>query len=89
MYKALTDGDKIDQMLEEFAKMYKVKVPINRINQSKYMFGLKLINAQIINGKLMVRVGGGFMSMEEFVEKYSNKEILQIRVKMAKEKKKL
>lgn len=29
------------------------------------------------------------MTMEEFVEKYSNKEILNIRVKMAKEKKKL
>jgi len=37
----------------------------------------------------MVRVGGGYMSIEEFVEKYTHKEILNIKVKMAKEKKKL
>jgi hypothetical protein len=37
----------------------------------------------------MVRVGGGYMTIEEFVEKNTNKEILNIKVKMAKERKKL
>jgi hypothetical protein len=37
----------------------------------------------------MVRVGGGFMSIEEFVNKHSSKEIFKLRGQMAKEKKKL
>ena len=64
-------------------------MPIQRIDKSKYLFGAKLISAQIINGILMVRVGGGFMNIEEFVEIHSDKEIMKLRVKMAKEKKKL
>ena len=49
----------------------KVNVPINRIDPSKYLFGTKVISAQIINGVLMIRVGGGFMGIEEFVDKHS------------------
>ena len=37
----------------------------------------------------MVRVGGGFMTMEEFIDKHSEKEIFSLKLKMAKEKKKL
>ena len=44
--------------------------PIKRIEEGKYLFGTKKIYAKIINGKLMVRVGGGYMSIEEFVEKH-------------------
>jgi Growth-Arrest-Specific Protein 2 Domain len=88
-YVALNEEDRVDKLLEEFVRTHKVKVPINRIGVNKYLFGMRLINAIIINGVLMVRVGGGFMSMTDFVEKHSPKEILQIKVKMAKEKKKL
>ena len=87
-YKAV-DDDMIDKMLENFVKEHRVKVPINRIDQSKYLFGTKLINAQIINGVLMVRVGGGFMNMEEFVDKHSEKEIYKLKTQMAREKIKL
>jgi hypothetical protein len=76
-------------MLEKFIETHKVQVPINRVGPSKYLFGTKIISAQIINGVLMVRVGGGFMSIEEFVEKHQNKEILQLKLKMTKERKKL
>ncbi len=76
-------------MLEDFVKKHSVNVPINRIDQSKYLFGTKVISAQIINGVLMVRVGGGFMNIEEFVDKHSNKEILALKLKMTKERKKL
>ncbi len=76
-------------MLEDFVKKNSVKVPINRIDQSKYLFGTKVISAQIINGVLMVRVGGGFMNIEEFVDKHSTKEILALKLKMTKERKKL
>jgi hypothetical protein len=37
----------------------------------------------------MVRVGGGFMTIEEFVDKHSAKEILALKLKMVKDRKKL
>lgn len=64
-------------------------VPINRIDPSKYLFGTKVISAHIINGVLMFRVGGGFMDIDEFVHKHSQKEILLLKLKMTKERKKL
>ena len=79
----------MDKMLEDFVTKNSVKVPINRIDQSKYLFGTKVISAQIINGVLMVRVGGGFMSIEEFVNKHMNKEIISLKLRMTKERKKL
>ena len=87
-YKSV-DDDIVDKMLEDFVLTHKVKVPINRIDPSKYLFGTKVISAQIINGVLMVRVGGGFMNIEEFIEKHTGKEILNLRLKMTKERKKL
>ena len=87
-YKSV-DDDVVDKMLEDFIQKNSVKVPINRIDPSKYLFGTKVISAQIINGVLMVRVGGGFMNIEEFVEKHSTKEILSLKLKMNKERKKL
>jgi hypothetical protein len=37
----------------------------------------------------MVRVGGGFMTIEEFIDKHSTKEIMNLKLRMVKEKKTL
>jgi len=34
------------------------------------MFGSKKIYAKIMNGKLVIRVGGGYMSIDEFMKHY-------------------
>ena len=39
------------------------------------MFGTKKIYCKIINGKLVVRVGGGYMGMEEFISVYGQQEV--------------
>ena len=39
------DDDVVDKMLEKFVSSHKVKVPINRIDPSKYLFGTKIISA--------------------------------------------
>jgi hypothetical protein len=41
---------------------------VKRLGPGKYLFGTKNIMAQIINGKLVIRVGGGYMSADEFIE---------------------
>lgn len=38
---------------------------------NSYLFGTKKIQAKVNNGKLLVRVGGGYMSIDEFYELYA------------------
>ena len=56
-------GDPIDEL---FAKS--LNLPVKRLGPGKYMFGSKQILAKIINGKLVIRVGGGYMSADEFID---------------------
>lgn len=43
------------------------------------MFGTKKIYAKIINNKLVVRVGGGFMGIDEFINTYGESELLKLK----------
>lgn len=71
-------GDAIDNM---FAKAINQSaysgLHIVRIKQGQYMFGTKKIMAKIINGKLVIRVGGGYMCVEEFIEQYGRMELMK------------
>lgn len=69
-YTSVAKNDQVDLMVEKFVTTNDVKVPIHRVEEKKYLFGTKLISAKIINGKLMVRVGGGYMTIEQFVGKH-------------------
>ena len=48
---------------------------VQRIEQGRYIFGTKKISAKIQNGKLIIRVGGGYMSVDEFVSQYGSIEL--------------
>eukprot|EP00456_Euglypha_rotunda_P033172 TRINITY_DN25736_c0_g1_i1.p1 TRINITY_DN25736_c0_g1~~TRINITY_DN25736_c0_g1_i1.p1 ORF type:complete len:120 (-),score=27.94 TRINITY_DN25736_c0_g1_i1:12-371(-) len=39
-----------------------------------YTFGMRTINVVVLDGSLMVRVGGGFVTMDTFVDKYGRAE---------------
>ena len=39
------------------------------------MFGTRKIFAKIINGKLVIRVGGGYMGIDEFMKHYGQQEL--------------
>jgi hypothetical protein len=55
-----------------------LNIPVKRLEGGKYIFGTRQIMARIINGKLVIRVGGGFMSAEEFIEQYGKIEMLKL-----------
>lgn len=42
------------------------------------MFGTKRISVKIVNDKLLIRVGGGYMSVDEFIEQYGKMEMLKL-----------
>ena len=54
-------GDEADQLLADFLKnRLDGTLEVKRIGPGKYMFGSKKISAKVMNGKLLVRVGGGY-----------------------------
>lgn len=64
----------VDKMLAEALAKLNCTLTISRIGGGYYMFGTKKIYCKIINGKLVVRVGGGFMGIEEFISVYGKQE---------------
>jgi hypothetical protein len=68
-YKA-AKGDAVDEMLANWINLHGCLIKITRIGNGFYMFGSKKIYAKIMNGKLVIRVGGGYMSIDEFMKHY-------------------
>jgi hypothetical protein len=50
-------------------------VPIKKLGNGYYIFGTRKIYAKILNGKLVIRVGGGYMVIEEFISTYAEQEL--------------
>lgn len=71
-------GDDVDEMLANVINIKNCDIPISRMGDGHYMFGSKKIFTRIMNGKLVVRVGGGFMSMDEFIATYAESERLKL-----------
>jgi len=65
-YKAMK-GDVVDVLIADYINNNDCPVPLQRLGNGYYMFGSKKIFAKIINGKLVIRVGGGYMGIDEFI----------------------
>jgi len=77
--------DDIDRMMLDYVKKWNCHVPITRIGGGYYLFGTRKIYAKILNGKLVIRVGGGYMIITEFLDQYSEVEMNKIERLMQKE----
>mmetsp|Transcript_42625 Transcript_42625/g.40907 ORF Transcript_42625/g.40907 Transcript_42625/m.40907 type:complete len:219 (+) Transcript_42625:2167-2823(+) len=77
LYRALK-GDQVDELLAKYINLTQCPVPIKRLGNGYYLFGSKKIFAKIMNGKLVIRVGGGFMVIEEFIATYAEQEMRKI-----------
>ena len=73
-YKAAR-GDAVDEMLANWINKHGCMITITRIGKGFYMFGTKKIYAKIMNGRLVIRVGGGYMSIDEFMKHYGVQEM--------------
>jgi len=78
LYKAVKDDD-IDMALADFLNNYvdrgAMEVMFIRLQPGIYSFGSKKVCIKVDNGKICVRVGGGFMRIDEFIEQYTTTEI--------------
>jgi len=68
----------VDELFADYINKLGCPVPIQRLGNNQYMFGTRKIYAKIINGKLVIRVGGGYMGIEEFMMYYGQQELLRL-----------
>ena len=68
-------GDKVDEKMAGYMNNFDMDVPMQRLGDGQYMFGTRKVFAKIMNDKLVVRVGGGFMLIDEFLPTYGQQEI--------------
>lgn len=72
-------GDHIDETLAEYINNFpdksKLQVMFIRINPGIYQFGSKKICIGVEQGRINIRVGGGYMVIEEFLEQYTTVEL--------------
>ena len=61
-------GDKVDEKMAVFINNFELDVPLLRVGDGQYMFGSRKVFAKIMNDKLVIRVGGGFLSIDEFLD---------------------
>ena len=71
-------GDLLDEMIGQYIHQANCPVPIKRLGNGYYIFGTRKIYAKILNGKLVIRVGGGYMIIEEFINTYGEQELVKI-----------
>ena len=71
-------GDRVDELMAEHLRKNNCNLKVVRTGPGKYMFGTKSIMAKVINDKLVIRVGGGYMGADEFIQTYGPMEMAKV-----------
>ena len=56
------------EYINNFPDRSKLKIMFLRESEGVYSFGSKKISVRIENGKIIIRVGGGYLSIDEFMD---------------------
>ena len=72
-------GDIIDKKLAEYINNYpdrqKLKIMFLRETEGVYQFGTKRVLVKVEKDNIKIRVGGGFLSLDEFLDQYTPAEL--------------
>lgn len=61
-------------------------VPITKLHGvGNYLFGTKKMNVKILENELVVRVGGGYIDIHEYMVRYTDSELTKIHKQIKKE----
>ena len=71
--------DPVDKKLAEYINNYpdrqKLKIMFMRESEGVYQFGTKRVMVKCVKDKIEIRVGGGFLSLDEFLDQYTPAEL--------------
>ena len=74
-----TKSDPIDKRLADYINNYpdrtKLKIMFMRESEGVYQFGTKRIYVKCVKDKIEIKVGGGFLSLDEFLDQYTPTEL--------------
>ena len=72
-------GDDVDRRLAEYINNYpersKLKIMFMRESEGVYRFGSKRVAAKVEKDHIKLRVGGGYLSIDEFLDQYTPVEL--------------
>lgn len=72
-------GDEVDECLAQFINNYedksKLQVMFIRLSPGIYSFGSKKVCIKVDNGRITIRVGGGYLRIDEFLDHYTTTEL--------------
>ena len=75
-------NDKIDKKIAEYINNYperqKLKIMFMRESEGVYQFGSKRVMVKIDQDKINIRVGGGYLSIDEFLDQYTPEELQKL-----------
>ena len=71
--------DDVDKWLAEYINNYpdrsKLKIMFMRESEGIYLFGTRKIYVRVENNKIIIRVGGGYLTIDEFLDIYTPVEL--------------
>lgn len=71
--------DNVDRKLAEFINNYperaKLKIMFMRESEGVYQFGTKRVAVKVEKDNIKIRVGGGYLSLDEFLDQYTPVEL--------------
>jgi len=72
-------NDAVDKRLAEYINNYpdrqKLKIMFMRESDGVYQFGTKRVIVRVDKDRINIRVGGGFLSIDEFLDQYTPTEL--------------
>jgi hypothetical protein len=72
-------NDAIDRKLAEYINNFpdrnKLKIMFMRETEGVYEFGSRKVQVKVEGGKILIRVGGGYLSVDEFLDQYTPVEL--------------
>jgi flagellar biosynthesis chaperone FliJ len=75
-------NDAIDKKLAEYINNYperqKLKIMFMRESEGIYQFGTKRVYVRVDHDRINIRVGGGFLSIDEFLDQYTPQELQRL-----------
>ena len=69
---------KVAEYINNYPERSKLKIMFMRESQGVYSFGSKKITVRVEKGRIMIRTGGGFMSIDEFLDCYTPDELAKL-----------
>ncbi len=72
-------NDRVDETMASAINTARPPIPFYRLSSGVYLYGSRKVMVKLRNNKLVMRMGGGFTSFEEFLNKYTAEELQKMK----------